>query len=305
MKVLLIYNPDAGGEKQTSGDAILKLIRSAGHSATYQSSKELGWEKSLENAADFVAVAGGDGTVGKVAKRMIGKNTPLAVLPMGTANNIANALGLTDRPLDQLVAGWQRARRMKFDCVAASGPWGSTYFIEGLGLGLFTDTMSRLDARSNIDIAHHSIKDKKLTSIVEIMKLRLDSCPAMRLKLTLDNRDLSGEYILLEALNIRYIGPTLCLAPTADPSDGLFDVVLVSSEERSELKKYLSDRLEGKSDCPELTVHRGRHLHMECDCLPVHIDDDLQLKYGAPTPFSSAEIDVTLDSGALEMLVPA
>lgn len=35
---------------------------------------------------------------------------------------------------------------------------------------------------------------------------------------------------------------------------------------------------------------------------PIHIDNDLQLNRGAPTPFSSAEIDVTLDSGALEFL---
>ena len=52
---------------------------------------------------------------------------------------------------------------MKFDVGAASGPWGSTYFVEGLGMGLFTDTMSRLDARKNIDIAHHNVAEKKIT----------------------------------------------------------------------------------------------------------------------------------------------
>jgi diacylglycerol kinase family enzyme len=62
---------------------ILHLIRSAGHSATFQSSTELDWEKSLDESADIVAVSGGDGTVGKVAKRMIGKQTPLAVVTHG------------------------------------------------------------------------------------------------------------------------------------------------------------------------------------------------------------------------------
>lgn len=304
MNVILIHNPDAGSDNQLSGDEILKLIDGAGHSAVCQSSKEIGWEKALEKPADLVAVSGGDGSVGKVAKRMIGKRIPLAVLPMGTANNIAKALCVADQPLGQLIAGWDGARRVKFDVGAASGPWGSTYFIEGLGLGIFTETMARLDARKNVDVAHHNVTERKITSVLEIMNFRLEGYPAIRLKVTLDDRDLSGDYVLLEAMNSRYIGPNLCLAPAADPSDGLFDVVLVSDDQRSQLKRYLEDRLEGKSDCPELTVRRGRHLHIECDCFPIHIDDDLQMKSPPPTSFSSAEIDVTLDSGALEFLTP-
>jgi len=304
MKVLLIHNPDAGGDNQPTGEQILHLIRSAGHSATFQSSTELDWEKSLDESADIIAVSGGDGTVGKVAKLMIGRPRPLAVLPMGTANNIATALGLAKRPLDQLIAGWNSARRMKFDVGAASGPWGSRYFVEGLGLGLFTETMLRLDARKNIDIEHHKVTEKKLTSVLEFMHLRLDGCAPMRLKLKLDERDLSAEYVLVEAMNIRSIGPNLCLAPDADPGDGLLDVVLVSNEEREQLKRYLSDRVEGNSDCAVLNVQKGRHLHIECEQFPIHIDDDIQKKSGPPTHFSSAVVDVTLEAAALEFLTP-
>ena len=305
MKVILIHNPDAGGDDQPTGEQILDLICKAGHWATCQSSKALDWEKSLDEAADIVAVAGGDGTVGKVAVRMIGKPTPIAVLPMGTANNIATALGLVGRPLDQLIAGWNGAQRMKFDVGAASGPWGSRYFVEGLGLGLFTETMLRLDARKNIDIAHHKVIEKKLNSVFELMHIRLDGCAAMRLKLKLDETDLSGEYVLLEAMNIRSIGPNLCLAPDADPGDGLLDVVLVSNDERERLKRYLSDRLEGKSDCALLNVQKGRHLHIECEQFPIHIDDEIQKKHGPPTHFSSAVVDITLEAAALEFLTPA
>ena len=49
MRVTLIHNPDAGDGDQPSGDEILSLMRSAGHSAVYQSSKEPGWEKALED----------------------------------------------------------------------------------------------------------------------------------------------------------------------------------------------------------------------------------------------------------------
>lgn len=305
MRITLIFNPDAGTDKQPGGEKILKLIEAAGHSVFCQPSTGDGWEEALDKPADIVAIAGGDGTVGKVSKRMIGKDASLAVLPMGTANNIARALGLSNRPFDQLIAGWSSGRRMKFDAGAASGPWGSTYFIEGLGIGLFTDTMSRLDARKNVDLAHHDAAEKKLLLVSQLMNARLESCPAYRLKVRLDDQDLSGEYVLLEALNIRYVGPNLSLAPAADPGDGLLDVVLVSKDERGQLKQFLDDRIEGKPNPSTLMVHRGRHLHIECDCYPVHIDDDVVLKNRPRTSFSSAVIDVTLEPGTLQMLVPA
>ena len=189
MKITMIHNPDAGNDQQPSGDELLGLIRGAGHTAAYQSSKEADWDKALKEPGDLVAVAGGDGIVGKVAKKLIGKPVPIAVLPLGTANNIAKTLDVLDQPLTQLVDGWVQARRRKFDVGVANGPWGSTCFIEGLGMGLFTTTMHRLDARDNIDLAHASDSEEKLTSVLEILKDRLPSCPAKPLQLTLDGQD--------------------------------------------------------------------------------------------------------------------
>ena len=305
MRVTLIHNPNAGKDSPLSGDELIRLVRNAGHSTIYQSSIGDTWHKVLEESAEIVAVAGGDGIVGKVAKRLVGGGVPIAVLPMGTANNIARALGLISYSTDQLIAGWATARRIKFDVGAASGPWGSTYFIEGVGMGLFTDTMSRLDARKNVDLAHHSAAEKKIMSVLEFMNFRLEGGPAYRLRISLDEHDLSGEYILVEAMNIPSVGPNLCLAPTADPGDGVLDVVLIADHERSRMRSYLLDQLEGKSDRTVLTVHRGRHLHIECEWFPIHIDDEIKLKKEATAPLASSVMDVTIEPAALEMLVPA
>ena len=124
MQVTLIHNPDAGGDNRPSGDDLLELIHKAGHSATFQSSKDASWDKALEKASDLVAVAGGDGMVGQVAKRMIGRRIPIAILPMGTANNIATSLGVKNLGIDELIFGWTSARRVKFDVGNAKGPSG-------------------------------------------------------------------------------------------------------------------------------------------------------------------------------------
>ena len=283
----------------------MQLVREVGHSVLYQSCKHADWQRSLDEPTDLIAVAGGDGAVGLVTKQLVGKHLPLTILPMGTANNIAAAFNLKNRPLEHLIAGWTSASRRKFDVGAASGPWNSSFFIEGVGIGAFTDTMSRLDARRNADLAHHEDTDKKLQTVVHIFKIRLEGSKAIRLKIALDGRDLSGDYLLLETMNIRSIGPNLCLAPDADPGDGLLDIVLVSNHEREKLIRYLTELISGKKLVPDLTVHRGRHLHIECDELRVHIDDDVWPSHGEHPPYSPVIIDLSLHPESLEILIPS
>jgi diacylglycerol kinase (ATP) len=305
LRITLIHNPEAGTEGQLSGDELVRLVREAGHSAVYRSTKHADWQESLDEPADLIAVAGGDGAVGLVTKRLVGKRVPLTILPMGTANNIAATFNLKDRALDQLIAGWPAAPRRKFDVGAATGPWGLSFFIESIGIGAFTDSMSRLDARRNADLAHHEDRDKKIQTVLHILKIRLEGSPALRLKMTLDGRDLSGEYVLLETMNTRSIGPNLCLAPQADPGDGLLDIVLVADHEREKLIRYLAERITGKKTVPELTVHRGRHLRLECDEFRVHIDDAVWPSHGEHPPYSPMIIDINLHPESLEIVIPA
>jgi diacylglycerol kinase family enzyme len=305
MRVTLIHNPEAGSDEQPSGDDLARLIRKAGHSMIYQSSKHADWQRSLDEPTDLIAVAGGDGVVGLVSKRLVGKHVPIAILPMGTANNIAATLNLKGRPLDGLIAGWSSARRVKFDIGVADGPWGSRHFIEGVGIGAFTDTMSRLDARRNADLAHHEDMNKRIHTVLHILKIRLEGCQAIRLKMALDGRDLSGDYVLLETMNIRSIGPNLSLAPAADCGDGLLDIVLVPDHEREKLTRYLTELIAGKKLFPDLTVHRGRYLRIECDELRVHLDDDVWPSHGEHPPYSPMVIDISLHSESLEIVVPA
>ena len=93
MRVTLIHNPTAGEDAQPARDDLLRLLCSTGHVIFYQSSKEKSWKQALHEPCDLVVAAGGDGLVGKVAKRLIGRQTPLAILPLGTANNLARTLG--------------------------------------------------------------------------------------------------------------------------------------------------------------------------------------------------------------------
>lgn len=305
MRVTLIHNPGAGGNNEPSGDEILRLIRQAGHAVSYQSSKEKNWPSALNEPGDIVAVAGGDGTVGKVAKRLIGRSIPIAILPIGTANNIAMSLGLVSQPIEQLTGGLAGAARFNFDVGVASGPWGSTSFIESLGIGLFTETMFALKKGKDTNLRQSSDAKGELTSVRELLKQKLQTFLPKNLKIRLDGHDVSGDFILLEAMNISYVGPNLYLAPDANSGDGILNIVFLFQGERDKFTRYLAVSPQGKKISPDLNVHRGRHLQIEWEGFPIHIDDEPWPENEGAFPVSSNVIDVKIRPHALVFLAPA
>ena len=304
MKVTVIHNPNAGDDTQPSGDQIVRLIREAGHKAKYFSSKDKKWKKALRKPCDIIAVAGGDGTVGRVARRLIDSRTPIAVLPMGTANNIANTIGVTGRTFEDLIEGWNTAQCMNFDAGVAKGPWGVRSFIEGFGVGLFAETMFGIENGQHAHVSRSEDPEEEISAALKVLKKQLSSYPSKDLTIRLDGQDLSGDYYMLEAMNIRYIGPNLDLVPRAQINDGLLDVVFVAKGEQTKLSQYISDRLKHKRSRVNLTVHQGRHLQVEWKSSPVHIDDKPWPEEENANWVLSNAIDIKTDPGALVFLKP-
>jgi diacylglycerol kinase (ATP) len=226
-------------------------------------------------------------------------------LPLGTANNVANTLGVTGVPLEVLIDGWKTGRCVNFDAALAKGPWESRHFIEGFGVGLFADTMARLQKADNVDLSQSDASKKIIQNVLNILQRKLKNYSAAPMMVQLDGKDLSGDYVLLEALNIRYIGPNLDLVPQADINDGFLDVVFVTERERTKLSKYLQDRINGKKPRPNLTVRRGQHLQIEWKNSPIHIDDTPWPNGKKRAALRSNAIDIKIEPGALVFLTPA
>jgi diacylglycerol kinase family enzyme len=301
-RATLIHNPGAGDDKQPTGRQIEVLIEEAGYKVRYQSTKEKGWTKVLKKAADLIVVAGGDGTVSKVARRLIGTGYPIAVLPVGTANNISRTLGIADLPIHFLIRSWKSARHLKFDAGIVTGPWGERHFIEGVGTGLLTSSITELQDNKTIE----NLKDTgiKVTYAQQIFREQLDECPAVKIEAELDGEDISGSYLVFEVLNMSYIGPNLFLAPDIVRNDGKFDVVLLREKDRAKLHDHIRDWQEGKPWPPEFGSRRGSRLKLEWTGFPVHIDDKLWPNGEKKKPKPPVTIDLKVESAALEFLVP-
>lgn len=253
MRVTLVHNPTAGDEDH-GADELVALVRREGHDVGYASSHDRAWKDAVAAGGDLVVAAGGDGTVGEVFKRLAGSPTVVTVLPLGTANNIARTLGLAAGEPEELIRRWGEAVLLSYDVGEIAGPSLSERFVESAGGGAFADVLERAPDDS-VDA------DSKFESGLRTLRDVLAAARPSTWQLELDGLDLSGEFLGVEAMNIHEIGPAVPIAPSADPADGLLDVVLIGPEDRDALRKYVDARLAGDTPPrPDLTVHRGREL---------------------------------------------
>ena len=95
----LIFNPVSGQGDAASDLALIQEMLEPGmalaiHHTTPETSAETLAREAVAAHADLVIASGGDGTVSAVADALIGTPIPLGIIPRGTANAFAFALGL-------------------------------------------------------------------------------------------------------------------------------------------------------------------------------------------------------------------
>jgi diacylglycerol kinase (ATP) len=272
MRVIVLHNPTAG-EKDLPRDDLLDLLRAAGHEPVYYSTRDGGRGAGrLQETGDVLLAAGGDGTVRKAALEFGDAAMPIAILPLGTANNIARSLGVPDDP-HAVIASLDRARRTAFDVGRAKGTFGTARFLEGLGFGLFAEMMAVAKThaiRGGRDIG----VDAEIQRDLRMLKALLPLHRATPAVIEVDGGAIEGSMLMVEVMNIASVGPSLRLAPEASSADGLLNVVIADESRRAELAAYLDERLSGRSDAvPELPRYRTTRVRIEWTSPLVHLDD--------------------------------
>jgi len=99
---ILIYNPTSGRRRSRRFEEIEKAVRilkDAGITTEIAATTAPGTARGMAQLAvrqrtDLVIACGGDGTVNEVVNGLAGSQTPMALLPAGTANILAKELGV-------------------------------------------------------------------------------------------------------------------------------------------------------------------------------------------------------------------
>jgi len=154
MRALLIVNPSATTTSEGRRDLLARALRSEvdleivsttrrGHAAELAS-------RAVQDVVDLVVSLGGDGTVNEVVNGLLAggpseKTPALAVVPGGSTNVFARAVGLPHDPVDATAAILEalrlgRSRTVGLGC--ADGRW----FTFSAGLGLDGEVVRRVEA---------------------------------------------------------------------------------------------------------------------------------------------------------------
>lgn len=225
-------------------------------------------QTAAESGFDTVVAVGGDGTVHNLAQHLVGTPMRLGILPLGTANNFARALGIPSN-LEESLRILARGFELRVDV----GKIGSEYFLEAAGVGLFADALQNLGAE---EVYRHRIG--------WVARKTLPLCwnpRARHLELTLDGVVQKEHATLVTVSNSNYLGENWPIAPDAGLSDGLFDVVIVGELNRWELiefgialmrRRHLTLPKVRYARARTVEIRRIHHVHHP---LPVHGDDHL------------------------------
>ncbi len=266
MQATLIYNRQAGGSGALDVHEALDAIREAGFEPVYRPTQnESDLDSALARAEGLVVAAGGDGTLRAVITRLVREKKPLAVIPLGTANNVGAALGLKGDPL-ALIRALADVRQVHYDLGRIQGPWGTDYFLEGAGFGLFADILHTYQPR----------KGKSILRGIEAFRDTLSSDYVVTARLWIDGEQLSGNYLLVEALNTKAVGPRLQLAPEADPTDGYLDLVCIRRDSGESFLSFMLNFVNGAlHDLESVEVCKAREISFSWTGFAIHIDAEL------------------------------
>jgi diacylglycerol kinase family enzyme len=264
MRAVLFHNPTAG-TKSHSKSSILAALRLAQIEVRYVSTEAGDVKAALENDADLVVIAGGDGTVGMVLTGMPDRSVPVGILPLGTANNIARSLGIAGTP-QELVESWRTDHICRFDIGAIRGPKGASLFIEAVGIGLLPEFFSKTAAKKKVDGADSLRKGRAALRRV------LEDAKPIDVAISVDGQPFGDEVLGVEVLNIAYTGPGLPLATAADPGDGLLDVICFEASQRGALLDWIEAPHRGR---PPVRTRQGAKVKLEWRNVASRIDDEI------------------------------
>ena len=290
MKVALFYNGAAG-----DGVTLAELgatLTSGGHQLVRVVERRANPALLLDAEAELIVAAGGDGTVSEAARLVAGHDVPLALLPIGTANNIALGLGIRGT-LSDIVESWESATRRPLDLGWIHGGGVERRFLEATGGGLIP---AGIAAHEALPGAEQAPVGQKLPEAVRAYRDALGALKPRRCTVTLDGTSITDDFLLVEALNMRTVGPHLELAE-ADPSDGRLSVVVATESHRGEIDEYL--RALDAGDPVRLSLDAMLAHDVEVRGWErLHIDDRLvSVPAGAP-------VSAHIEPAALEVLSP-
>jgi diacylglycerol kinase (ATP) len=185
--------------------------------------------RAVDRGADLILVAGGDGTINEAVNGMVNSDVPLGILPAGTANVLANELGVgksMERAAEALADSTKE--RVALGLISNGSDNPGRYFLMMAGAGLDADIVYNLNSRMKEavgKVAYWIGGFSKIGRRIPEFTVRADG------------REYRASFALLS--RVRNYGGDLEIAPTISLLDDEFEMVLFEGESSLGFLKYM------------------------------------------------------------------
>lgn len=261
---------------KTSANGIEFEIYPSLASGDYSFLKEIIHEKKITD----VVIAGGDGTVSQVVSSLMDEKVNFGIIPCGSGNGLAYAAGIPVKPGSALA--------LAFNGKAAS--------IDGF---MVNDQFSCMLCGLGFDakVAHDFAQQPKrgLSTYVRQVVKNFFSADTYPFTIEVNNRSFTTDAYFISVANSNQFGNNFTIAPRASLSDGLLDVVIVTSQNKLSLLLQTFRQLTGRNklqtdavinkdkaviyfQASKLTIHNPQSAPLHIDGEPAETPETLQIQ---------------------------
>jgi diacylglycerol kinase (ATP) len=227
--------------------------------------------RTLANRAGTrVVVVGGDGLVHLALQELATTEVDVGIIPAGTGNDFAHALGLDRGPLDERVSRALAPARA-LDAIRTTSGWVASVATIGFA--------AAVNARAN------SLRWPRGGSRYTVATVAvLPRLTAVTLTLELDGVARSVDTALLAIANTAYFGGGMAICPDASPDDAMLDIAVIDDVRPVELLRVFPRVFRGTHVThPKCTMYRARHVRL------LHTTTDV---WGDGEPLGAAPIEL-------------
>ena len=261
---LLVLNSKAGKGKATNLCRSLEVLLKSNNlpyeiiskSSPEDTSTELRLKIS-EGRFEKVVAIGGDGLVNLCLQEVAERDIALAVIPAGTGNDFARAVGSYNKSVAEIFNAVLSHEPSAIDLGLITGDFGKRWYVQVLSTGF--DALVN-EFANRISWPRGQIK-YTLATIFTLARFK-----PIEYEITIDDKQFKQDFMLLSVANGETYGGGMRICPNASNSDGAFDILLVHPVSKIVLLTIFPKVFAGKHiPHPRIEIIRGRKVELSAN----------------------------------------
>jgi len=291
-RFFLISNPGAGMIGVPLVEDAVRVLEQRGASVTRtrpadpKAARLEARKAAAGGTYDAIVAAGGDGTIRQVAAALIGTETALGIIPVGTGNVLAHEIGLSPTP-EAVARMLLEGPVVRVACAQANGE----PFLLMAGAGFDARVITTLDQRLKSRVGKMAYAGPLLGALIR---------PVDTLTVTADGRPHTASWAVIA--NARHYGGRFVLAPRTGILERGLEAILFKAKNRAVLVGQLMSLAAGRlgpraAQVGDVEMLACSHVTITAhDPVPTQIDGDV---------FGTTPLDIDAGTAEVRLIVPA